>query len=66
MAKDGVSLKSLQWLNYIQTTDLCDNGKMQIEHSYFRKEKEIICGDKKYKGIFIKIFYSVSENLIFS
>lgn len=50
LCKDGISFKSIQWLNYVQTTELCNNGGIQIEHGYHRQEKEIIYGEKKYKG----------------
>ena len=41
---DQMSMGQVQWLNAVQETDLCldSNGnKIQIEHGYFRGEKEV-------------------------
>ena len=37
----GVSYSQIQWLNYVQTTDLCidsQGNRIPIEHAYYRGE----------------------------
>ena len=51
----GVSLGQLQWINYVQESDLVldDNGsRVQIEHAYFRGEKSL--GGFRFDGYFEK------------
>ena len=51
----GVSLGQLQWINYVQESDLVldDNGsRVQIEHAYFRGEKSL--GGFTFDGYFEK------------
>lgn len=50
-----VSLGQLQWLNYVQQSELCldaDNNRIQIQHSFYRGEHQM--GKYKCDGFFIK------------
>ena len=50
-----VSLGQLQWINYVQQSDMCldaDNNRVQIEHAYFRGEHQV--GMFKCDGYFEK------------
>ena len=53
--KKGVSFSQIQWLLYMQETDLCLNSngdKIQIQHAYFRGEHEV--DNFKIDGYFVK------------
>ena len=69
--QSGVSLGQLQWLNYLQQSDITldRNGKRhKIEHSYFRGEKKV--GDWFCDGYLEKdgnkIFFEYQGKLLFS